>query len=56
VELSLILQRICLVIACLAGPILWGIVVNWMFDFLQSRKADQPEKTDDDPVFPDYQI
>jgi len=52
---SSIWLRIGLVVACLAGPILWGIVVNWLFTSWQKRNENQSAE-EDEPVFPDYQI
>lgn len=45
--------RVLYVLACLAVPVIWGIVVNWAFDALRNR--DNSSETDE-PVFPDYQI
>ena len=38
---------------CLVLPVVWGVVVNWLFQLWQTRSAD---KNGDEPVFPDYQI
>ena len=47
--------KILFAAACLLLPIVWGVLVNWMFNLWNGRKL---EKTDDDDdwVFPDYQI
>lgn len=55
VAFSSLLFRFGLVIACLAGPILWGVIVNWLFTSWQERNTDRT-KDEEDPVFPDYQI
>ncbi len=39
--------------ACLILPVVWGVLVNWLFDLWHERAA---EKSSDDPIFPDYQI
>ena len=39
--------------ACLILPVIWGVLVNWLFDFWQAKAAG---KEGDDPIFPDYQI
>ena len=38
---------------CLLLPILWGVLVNWLFNLWQARAA---EKENDESIFPDYQI
>ncbi len=48
-----LLNKILFTIACLLLPILWGVFVNWLFNFWHRRKA---TSHDDEPVFPDYQI
>lgn len=45
-------QRIGITVACITLPVVWGVVVNWLFDLWSSRKA----STEDDSIFPDYQI
>lgn len=54
-DFSTVFYRIVLVVCCLAGPILWGIVVNWLFISWPKRSRNQ-SANEDDPVFPDYQI
>lgn len=49
-----LLNKLLMVAACLLLPILWGVVVNWMFNFWSSRSA--RNESDDEPIFPDYQI
>jgi hypothetical protein len=44
--------RLAFVAACLAIPVAWGVIVNWLFDLWQRR----PVEADDDRIFPDYQI
>lgn len=47
------LQVLGYTVVCLVLPVLWGILVNWLFRFWQTRSAGRNE---DKPVFPDYQI
>ncbi len=46
-------RNILFTAACVILPVLWGVLVNWVFDLWQSRNA---EKSQDEPIFPDYQI
>jgi len=46
-------SRIIFVLACLVLPILWGVIVNRLFNFWQGEAEDV---ADDEPIFPDYQI
>ena len=46
-------SKVLITIAFLVIPILWGVAVNGVFDLWQGRDE---EGTDDDGVFPDYQI
>lgn len=55
VDYSSVLFRIGLVVACLAGPIIWGVIVNWLFTSWQSLNVNRTND-EEDPVFPDYQI
>ncbi|GAB4138586.1 MAG: hypothetical protein Tsb009_06880 [Planctomycetaceae bacterium] len=48
-----ILNRILFVLACLLLPMLWGVIVNWVYNFWSERSE---RKADDDTIFPDYQI
>ncbi len=45
--------RVAFVVLCLLIPIVWGVLVNWVFDRLQ---AQLPEKEEQETVFPDFQI
>ncbi len=47
------LDKIFFMIACIIIPVLWGVIVNWLFNLWQDRSADS---SDDDYIFPDYQI
>ena len=47
--------KILFVAACLLLPVVWGVVVNWLFNLWNGRKVREAED-DDDWVFPDYQI
>lgn len=55
VDYSSVVLRIGFVVACLVGPILWGVIVNWLFTSWQERNVNRTSD-EDDPVFPDYQI
>ena len=46
-------RNILFTAACVILPVLWGVLVNWVFDLWQSRNT---EKSQDEPIFPDYQI
>jgi len=48
-----VLQLLGYTAVCLVLPVLWGILVNWLFCFWQTRSAD---RNADEPIFPDYQI
>lgn len=45
--------KLLIALGFLVIPILWGIVVNGVFDLWNGRDR---EKIDDDHIFPDYQI
>ena len=47
------LNKILFTAACLILPVVWGVVVNWMFNRWQGRVR---EKSNDEPLYPDYQI
>ena len=47
------LYSVLFTLACLIIPVIWGVVVNWMFDLWQAKTA---QKEGDEPIFPDYQI
>lgn len=46
------LQKIAFILACLLLPVLWGVLVNWLFGMWKNRNS----RNDDEPIFPDYQI
>ena len=48
------LNKFLMVASCLLLPIIWGVVVNWMFNFWNHRVARLNDE--EDPIFPDYQI
>lgn len=48
------LNKILMVVACLLLPILWGVIVNWVFNFWNKLAARREEE--EEPIFPDYQI
>ncbi len=45
-------QRLLFVGLCLLLPVVWGAIVNRMFDLWQRR----PTEAGDDRIFPEYQI
>ncbi|MGE0376926.1 MAG: hypothetical protein AB7I48_23725 [Planctomycetaceae bacterium] len=45
-------RRLLFVAACVAVPVIWGVAVNWLFDLWLRR----PVETDEDRIFPEYQI
>ncbi|MFH1304300.1 MAG: hypothetical protein ABIK07_24870 [Planctomycetota bacterium] len=47
------LDKIFFIIACIIIPVLWGVIVNWIFNQWQDHSSD---RSDDDYIFPDYQI
>lgn len=47
------LSPLIYLLACLLIPVLWGAIVNWMFDLWQRR---EPEAAEEETGFPDYQI
>tara|TARA_R110002111_G_scaffold117466_4_gene179524 strand:- start:3412 stop:3594 length:183 start_codon:yes stop_codon:yes gene_type:complete len=47
------LDKIFFIIACIIIPVLWGVIVNWLFNQWQDHSSD---RSDDDYIFPDYQI
>jgi len=49
-----VLKQTAFILACLVLPILWGVLVNWLFQLWQNRQS--PDEQEDDWVFPDYQI
>lgn len=51
-ESEFVFEKILYVLACVVLPVLWGVFVNWLFTLWASRSSD----SDDEPVFPDYQI
>ncbi|HAB12979.1 MAG TPA: hypothetical protein DCE47_14940 [Planctomycetaceae bacterium] len=45
--------RIMLAVAALVLPVLWGLIVHLVFNWLARQRGETPAK---DPVLPDYQI
>jgi len=55
--MSPFVSRILFVVACLTVPIVWGIIVNWVFHRLKtnSRNGDeQDQESQDEPVIEYY--
>ena len=46
-------KKILFCAACVLLPIIWGVLVNWVFDLWHKRNSDNGN---DEPIFPDYQI
>lgn len=49
--------RLLFVLACLAVPIVWGIVVNWIFQRLATTSTDEAagsQQTEDEPTIEYY--
>lgn len=51
---SVLLEKTLFTLACLVLPVLWGVLVNWMFGIWQTRKSNTDHN--DDQIFPDFQI
>ncbi|MGH7127641.1 MAG: hypothetical protein ACREJB_04850 [Planctomycetaceae bacterium] len=43
------LTKLLFAAACVVLPVVWGVVVNWVFGLWRNRRGDEP-------IFPDYQI
>ena len=55
--MSPLVSRILFVVACLTVPIVWGVVVNWVFHRLKtatSEADDQEQESQDEPVIEYY--
>ena len=51
------MSKVLFILACLLIPIIWGIAVNWIFDFWKSSAASSEDNSKNgDRIFPDYQI
>lgn len=48
-----VLAKLVFVVCCVVLPVAWGLLVNWLFNVWRQRAA---QKTEDEPLFPDYQI
>jgi hypothetical protein len=48
-----VLHKVLFTLACLVLPVIWGVLVNWLFNLWQGRAV---RKENDEPIFPDYQI
>jgi hypothetical protein len=46
-------SKILLTLACLAFPVVWGVLVNWLFDRWSAKRK---SNLANEPTFPDYQI
>lgn len=46
-------QKLLYIAACLILPIVWGVLVNWLFNLWHGRRS---ERAEDESIFPDYQI
>jgi hypothetical protein len=50
------LEKILIVVACLGVPILWGIVVNWLFRRRKKSAQKSAQKDEDDSPVIEYYI
>jgi hypothetical protein len=48
-----VLSSVLFTLACLILPVIWGALVNWLFNLWQAKAAG---KEGDESIFPDYQI
>ena len=48
--------KILLAVGCLVLPVLWGMVVNWLFVRWYNRERNHSAPSLDDPDVIDYQI
>jgi hypothetical protein len=56
-ESATVTTRMLYVAACLVLPVVWGVLVNWLFTAWRQRPtAPRPPEAPDESVFPDYQI
>ena len=46
-------SKLLFTVACLTLPVLWGVLVNWLFNLYGNRASHESRE---EPVFPDYQI
>ena len=47
------LYRVLIVLACLVLPIIWGVAIHRIFEFLEKKfRGDKPS----DNTYPDFQI
>ena len=52
-NMSVTVQRVLVAAAALVMPVLWGLAVHAVFNWMARRRGGPPPQ---DPVFPDYQI
>ena len=48
-------ETVLFILACLGLPILWGVLVDWVFNHWNLRNG-RIDETDEESSFPDYQI
>ncbi len=48
-----VLHKVLFTLACLVLPVIWGVLVNWLFNLWRGRTV---HNENDEPIFPDYQI
>ena len=47
-------ERIGITLACITIPVVWGVIVNWLFNrWLGNRSV---KRVEDESIYPDYQI
>ncbi len=47
-------ERIGITLACVTLPVLWGVIVNWLFNRWLGHRADK--EIENESIYPDYQI
>ena len=57
IKMSPFVEKILFVVACLTVPIVWGIIVNWVFHRLKTAtppEQDSENESEDEPVIEYY--
>ena len=55
--MSPLVEKILFVVACLTVPIVWGVIVNWVFHRLKTAppaEEDSENESQDEPVIEYY--
>ena len=48
--------KILYVLLCITVPVLWGLLVSWLFGRPNNRRRPKATEHQEEPPFPDYQI